>query len=1039
MNKWMDKYKNPPKEYRAIPFWSWNYKLDPEFLRWQIQEMDKAGLGGYFMHARGGLKTEYMSEDWMECIRACIDEGNKTGLKSWSYDEEGWPSGFAGGIVTGMGDKYHVRWLEIEKYNGQETLDGDQVLGKYKLDEEQILGTYTFDPETDGIHYISYKDKTVLEKGKETEKSKDTFIIKHKSNPYYIDILNPEVIRAFIESTYEKYYNIFKDDFGKGMPGFFTDEPQFSRGKIPWSYILPERFKERFGYDLISVLPSLFIECKGYEEVRYDFWSLVNDLYVNSFGKQIYDWCEEHNCQFTGHVMMEDSMFTQMGATAGGMPFYKYMHIPGMDWLGRAIQSPVIPKQVSSVANQLGKEFVLSETFALCGWDVSFEELKWIAEWQYVNGVNLMCQHLEGYTLRGLRKRDYPASLFYQQSWWSEYRLFNDYFARLGVLLTSGKEGSNVLLLHPMKSAWIAYNSGNSDSLQKLDKEFVEATSALSGLHIGHHYGDETIIGQHGKVVGNEFILGLCNYKVVIMPSMIHIDEVTVDLLNEFTNNGGKVISIGDFPNLCSDKKKLKQLKDSITHIKGHEEKGHKEKSLEKLYSFLKDAQVSTISIFGDEGDISSIHYMRRDIGDEQIFFLVNHDQNETFNAIISIPGKGRLRKITVEDGEIIDLEFDEEDGQIKTKLQFLPMQSHVLIFDKKIYLNEEQSEHTRKSKLAQESEHEQKYIKIATDWDIEKVGLNSITLDYCSYRINGGEWERSLPIIKLMDILLNLKSSCEIELKFNFEVNMNLGKNKELFLALEKAEEFEISINGEQLKYHDQGWWKDSSFKKVDIKNCVQLGGNEILLKRTFYQAQKVYDVLFGEDVLETEKNKLTFDVEFESIYVVGDFGVKSKSTYSEGKRKALFTDGPFVILDMPQNVKTGDLTQQGFCFFADTIKLGQNFDLIIAENQRIILDLGKPDAVLSKVFINDQLVKTLLWAPYCIDITDFIKPGINRLSVELFPGNRNLLGPHHHIEGELYSVGPSSFTDKPGWSDGPGTKTIWRDGYCFVRFGLR
>ena len=76
--------------------------FDPNFLRWQIREMDKAGLGGYFMHARGGLQTEYLSEEWMECIRACIDEGNKIGMGSWCYDEEGWPSGFAGGIITGM-------------------------------------------------------------------------------------------------------------------------------------------------------------------------------------------------------------------------------------------------------------------------------------------------------------------------------------------------------------------------------------------------------------------------------------------------------------------------------------------------------------------------------------------------------------------------------------------------------------------------------------------------------------------------------------------------------------------------------------------------------------------------------------------------------------------------------------------------------------------------------------------------------------------------------------------------------------------------
>ena len=115
----------------------------------------------------------------------------------------------------------------------------------------------------------------------------------------------------------------------------------------------------------------------------------VNDLFVTNYMKQIYDWCESHNCMLTGHIMLEESIFGQMTSSAGVMPFYEYEHIPGIDWLRRRIESPVIAKQVGSVAAQLGKRKVLTESFALTGWNVSFEELKWIMEWQYVNGVNM--------------------------------------------------------------------------------------------------------------------------------------------------------------------------------------------------------------------------------------------------------------------------------------------------------------------------------------------------------------------------------------------------------------------------------------------------------------------------------------------------------------------------------------------------------------------------------------------------------------------------------------------------------------------------
>ena len=101
-------------KYRPVPFWSWNDKLEPEVLRRQIREMHRQGLGGFFMHARGGLQTEYLSEEWMECVNACLDEAGKLGMEAWLYDENGWPSGFGGGKVNGLGLKYQQKYLRYE-------------------------------------------------------------------------------------------------------------------------------------------------------------------------------------------------------------------------------------------------------------------------------------------------------------------------------------------------------------------------------------------------------------------------------------------------------------------------------------------------------------------------------------------------------------------------------------------------------------------------------------------------------------------------------------------------------------------------------------------------------------------------------------------------------------------------------------------------------------------------------------------------------------------------------------------------------------
>lgn len=116
------------------------------------------------------------------------------------------------------------------------------------------------------------------------------------------------------------------------------------------------------------------------------------------------------------------------------MPFYEYEHIPGIDWLGNESyqKGELSPKQVSSVAAQLGKKQIITETFGCCGWDVTPTDLKRIAGFQYVNGINMICHHLIPYTERGSRKYDHPAHYSTINPWVKEgFRDFNEYFTRL--------------------------------------------------------------------------------------------------------------------------------------------------------------------------------------------------------------------------------------------------------------------------------------------------------------------------------------------------------------------------------------------------------------------------------------------------------------------------------------------------------------------------------------------------------------------------------------------------------------------------------
>ena len=1008
MKKLLEDIANPPKEYRSLPFWSWNDRLLPEELQWQIREMKDKGIGGFFMHARGGLQTPYMGEEWMECVRACIEEADNCDMEAWLYDEEGWPSGFAGGRVTELGDAYHLRWMESSVKTFQEIDGGKSILGIYDR-EFHFVGTCK-----EEISGISEEDFF--------------YVVWEESNPYYVDVLNPVVIEKFLELTHEQYAQRFPEELGKRIPGFFTDEPQFAKLKIPYSYLLPDEFRREHGYPLVDILPSLFFETPDAGKYRYDFWKTISRLYTHGFMRTVYQWCQEHHCKLTGHVMREDSILMQMQATAGVMPSYEYMDIPGIDWLRRRISSPLTPKQAGSVAEQLGKKAVISEMFAMTGWDCSPEELKWIAQWQYVNGVNRMCQHLESYSIRGIRKRDFPPSLFYQQTWWEEYKSFNDYFARLGMLLTWGQVETEVLVLHPMRSGWMLYDGKDDGPIVEFGDKFENLSQELADFHVDHHYGDEGLIEKYGKVQGRKFFVGECGYRAVVIPDMLVIEASTVRFLLEFAEAGGKIFQMGNFPYYIHGgrQEELDEL-----------EKIAEKASVERIRCYLDDNAEFPISVTENGREIAKLHYQMRKKGNERILYLAYMEQNKSARGLLKCKGcwKVSLYDPLANKEEVCHIWM--KDGMTFCEFSVNPTDSKVFMIRPG---GEENTEETENK--------ENVFLKQGGAFDILDLDYNTITLDYCCYRIGNGEWKEKTPTIQLMEILLKEKRPVRVSLKYQFTIDTDPRELGKLFLITEIPGKISSRINGISTELFQCGWWKDKGFYKYEIQKFLKKGKNEIILEIDFRQSQKVYDVLFGEDVLETERNKLTFDTEIESIYLAGKFGVYNKNGFSYGWRKELCCDDSFTINKLPQKLYGDDFTSQGLCFFAGKIIVGQK--LIIHEfddskgvkiknigDIKYIYQFNKPNAMLAKLYINGQLVRKILWQPYECDITEYIHPGENQIVWELYASNRNLLGPHHHVDGELYAVWPADFTDTPSPFK-EDSREVWSDQYHFVKFGL-
>lgn len=974
MSEIMKNIKNPHSKYRPIPFWSWNAKLETEETKWQVNEMNNVGMGGFFMHARGGLKTPYMGEEWMENVKAAILEGDKLGMQPWGYDENGWPSGFGSDAVNGLGVEYQQKYLRLEICD--EEKNTDTTIKNQKLDDGKVAHFY------------------------------------YEINPFYVDTLDGKVTDEFIKSTHEKYKEYLGEDFSK-MKGFFTDEPQISRAGIPWSFTLEDEYKKAYGVSLTERLYDLFSDKEGANETRFKFWKLVTRLFSENFMGRIYDWCEKNGSHLTGHMVCEESIHSQLESNGSVMPNYEYMHIPGIDKLCRCVGRDLLLPQISSACAQLGKKQILSETFALCGWNVSFEELKWIYEWQMVKGVNLLCQHLAGYSLAGIRKRDYPAGHFYQNPWWKDYNDFNDFSARMGMLLAEGSIKCDVLVLHNVSTGWI--NHYGQDKAQKHDKYTKRICNLLTVLdqnQILFHLGDDLLMHRHAKVEGNKLTIGNMSYSTVIVPACMVMDSETLEFIKQFQNNGGNLIFVQEVPELV-DGIESSAVKDIC--------KNFVELPAEVLPFIPESSRYCYVT--RKDGSVCDIQFAYRGFDDFEMYYFVNTFSDKE-DAVIRIPAKS-VCEFDYLTGETKPVKFT-VDGEYVVIETTIEKMGSVAYFAKQD--DTYKSDDEPKAVLTNIND------KLYGDWDIKNSDLNVLTLDTCDCYFNGELHEKKMSIGDIQEIACDFKKKVKVALDFDVDLNRNI--NGEMYLVMEEPQNFTIYINGKVIEKKDCGYYRDKSFRKIDISGKLEKGYNIITLECDFVQSDEVYATIDNCTKFESVKNKLYYDMEIEAIYLVGEFGVESDSEYFIQEDGSYGNAGKFALTTKPVKVKNGDITTQNHPFFCGSMTLSKTISLTKDEISDRCIEFAERNATLSKITVNGKALKPIYWAPYVCDLSDVLVEGENVIDITITGNFNNMLGPHHRGHEDTF-VSPGSFIKNSNfWKNWRHAE--WFDSYTFVKYGL-
>jgi hypothetical protein len=968
----MNNYKaSTTSEFRQIPFWSLNDLLTESEMRRQVNEFGKAGFGGYFLHSRIGLVTPYMKDEWMKTLAAAIDEGRKLGLEPWLYDEDKWPSGYAGGEVPEKRVENRLKYIMCIPENFDDIIIEKSSIGNY----------YPFKSKEDVREQL--KSSVFLKKIKGPDGDYSLYIWtlpwgdKPLNGSCYVDLMNPQTVQDFIDSTYEKYKKEFGAYFGNLIPGIFTDEPSaiYPWPNIPfkflhWTQNFDIIFEELNSYKIIDHFEELFFETGEFYAVRYDYYKTLAKMFIESYSKKIYDWCTKNNLIFTGHYLGEDNLLVNFICSFSTLRTYEYETYPGMDALGEKISeflNYTMMKQVSSVAEQLGKKRVLSETYGGAGWNMTIENQKLIADTQLILGINFFTPHLAHYSLRGERKRDYPASIFYQQPYWYDYKIYNDYLNHLCTILTQGKRELNILFVHPIESLWVEYTPFDKNSIMKRDNKFLKFSDELIKHQKDYHFVDEDILSRYGKIENGKLVIGDFTYGFIILLEPATIRKTTLDFLNNIFKNESEIYFIDSYPKYIDGRIANKDFS-GFAKIDNNV-------FLENIDKYLP--QKFTIS-----GDREKIILHWRKIGDDEICYLMNTDVNSPADFDLVVQGNNdEFEKIVFISGDTERIPNDYTETSVKVSLKLAPSETILL------------KKSPRKSlPLPKVESVSRDIVKLSGNWRISDHSLNSLPLDNCKLTVSGVENEYSCNIIFAKNILKeHYQKKVNIQYEF-FIQNIDKIKN-EIYFVSEPVKSQQIVINNRLLLKKSEGWWTDISFQKYPIKEYLKEGMNIVNL-----------------EVIAYPEN------EYEAVYIIGEFDVRSDD-------KINYKISPIEI-----EIKSNDLTENGYPFFSGKIKLRRTFNIDIKRIKKVNLKYDSSNAIAHNIFINSQYAGNIIWQPYSLEITDLLRDGENEITCELVSSLRNLLGPLHNTNYHPVLVGPEQFDNIENWSDC----------YTLINFGL-
>lgn len=987
-------------KYRGLPFWCWNGKLDKDEVIRQVHILKEMGFGGFFMHSRTGLATEYLGEDWFDLIRTATEEAEKLGMTAWLYDEDRWPSGTAGGEVT---KKLEYQFKYISEYDGTAVPEE----GVYIAAE---LGRFAikFNENNELCDYYPVKEGEQPKAGYVVKK----YLVEHMRtqefyNGYtYLDTLNREAVEEYLRCTHERYKQKCGDLFGKTLLGVFTDEPhrgallngfgtmnKNNMNMLPYSYSLFEKYRAVSGMDLSAKLPELYYKRADSKVNRtmYYYIETMQQLFLECWAIPYHEWCKKNKLIATGHILHEDSLAIQTIFQGSVQRYYEHMDYPGVDILTEGNRAYWVAKQVQSVARQMGQEFALSELYGCTGWQFNFRSHRDVGAWQTLLGINLRCHHLSWYTMEGEAKRDYPASIFYQSGWYRDYPYVENYFTRLNEIVSKGEPLCETLVLNPVESMWLYPRKGWLKNLfelkieegVRLEDAYIKLFKILTTGQVDFDYGDEDILARNYRIVQEDgkakLIVGRSKYTVVVVSGMDTVRSSTVRMLEEFAAAGGDVMFAGDLPAYIDAKEGEMPASLLAKSARVALERG-------EILSYLSKQR------FFEINSAEIITTVRKE-GDTYYLVCLNEDRENAKEGLT-------LRLNVPLNIEEIRLERDEEYGAAQNcaefPVRFEPGECRVFrVFAKGSVLPAKRVENAKEE------------VRLNGPFAYTLSERNVLPLDLATWSLDGKEHEKPQEILRIdreirHTLGLPLRGGEMIQpwyrekygiskteigehaVALTYRFGVDVLPAKDMSFVLEQSERFSVEVNGKILDKKITGHWIDPCF-------------DELVLPAAYLKK--------GENVVRLTA-KYEDSLNLECAYILGEFGVSLRGSAA-------------TICKLPETLALGDVTGQGLPFYSGSISYHTGI-----RGRRVSVALGDCYGAVSKAE-GDSHTEYIAFAPYESAVFDCR----GELKIVVSLTRRNTFGPLHLTSVLSPSYGPETFLT---------SGADYTDSYCLIPQGI-